>query len=239
MSTKRVSKRVGAVVKTITSAAKPARKPRATAAKTSGPRRVRTDDSETRERLLDAAEQLMREEGYAAVTTRRIGAQAGVHPQLVHYYFSGIDDLFLALWRRFTGHYLARQAQAFVSPNPIRTVWEHDVDHQGASLTAELMALARHRKTLGDQIASDVEKFRVMQASALGQAMQANGLKEIFGTPEALALCMVGLARILVVEESLGISSGHADARAAMARWLDQLDVAARPQSGAKRDAPT
>jgi AcrR family transcriptional regulator len=199
------------------------------APKTSAPRRTRTDDSETRNRLLNAAEELMREEGYAAVTTRRLGAKAGVHPQLVHYYFSGMDDLFLELWRRFTSHYLARQAQAFLSPNPVRTVWEHDADPHDASLAAELMALARHRKALGDEIASSVEKFRAMQASALSPVMDDFGLKALFGSPEVLALSMVGLARILVVEQELGITSGHAEARAAIARWLDRMEGTAKP----------
>lgn len=197
------------------------------ASKTPAPRRTRTDDSETRDRLLSAAEQLMREEGYAAITTRRLGAKAGVHPQLVHYYFSGMDNLFLELWRRFTSHYLGRQAQAFLSPNPVRTVWEHDSDPRDASLASELMALARHRKALGDEIASSVEKFRAMQASALAPVMDEFGLREVFGSPEVLALCMVGLARILAVEGELGISGGHAEARAVVARWLDHMESCA------------
>jgi AcrR family transcriptional regulator len=200
--------------------------------KAPSPRRTRIGDSETRDRLLDAAEQLMREEGYAAITTRKLGAKAGVHPQLVHYYFAGMDNLFLELWRRFTGHYLAGQAQAFLSANPVRTVWEHDTDPHDASLASELMALARHRKVLGDEIANSVEKFRSMQASALAPVMDDYGLTEVFGSPEVLALCMVGLARILVVEEELGISGGHAEARAAIARWLDRLD---RQADGAER----
>jgi AcrR family transcriptional regulator len=222
------TKRAKAVGRNVSSAPDASRASRAVA-KASAPRRVRTDDTETRARLLDAAEQLMREEGYAAVTTRRIGAKAGVHPQLVHYYFSGIDNLFLELWRRFTSHYVSRQAQAFVSTNPVRTVWEHDIDLHDASLAAELMALARHRKAVGDEIASSVERFRVMQASALAPAMDAAGLTEVFGSPEVLALCMVGLARILVVEQALGIVGGHAQAHAAVARWLDQIEARLKP----------
>ena len=54
----------------------------------------------TRAQLLDAAEQLMLEEGYAAVTSRRVGRKAGISPQLVHYYFRTMDDLFLEVFRR-------------------------------------------------------------------------------------------------------------------------------------------
>src|SRR5438445_342932 len=46
-------------------------------------RRMGAETSETRLRLLDAAEQLMLDQGYAAVTSRRIGAAAGERPALV------------------------------------------------------------------------------------------------------------------------------------------------------------
>src|ERR1700758_4678917 len=115
------TKKAGPATEEVAVRKRGARTPSGSTPKTPSPRRTRIGDSETRDRLLDAAEQLMREEGYAAITTRKLGAKAGVHPQLVHYYFSGMDNLFLELWRRFTGHYPARQAQAFLSANPVRT----------------------------------------------------------------------------------------------------------------------
>ncbi len=38
--------------------------------------------------LLDAAEQLMAEEGYAAVTSRRVAEKAALKPQLVPHCFA-------------------------------------------------------------------------------------------------------------------------------------------------------
>src|SRR5690349_20615746 len=46
-----------------------------------------------------ATAQIMLEEGYAASTSRRVAAKAGVKPALVHYYFPSMDDLFLAVLR--------------------------------------------------------------------------------------------------------------------------------------------
>ena len=63
-------------------------------------RRMGAKDSLTRTKLLDAAERLMLEEGYAAVTSRRVGRKAGISSQLVHYYFRTMDDLFLEVFRR-------------------------------------------------------------------------------------------------------------------------------------------
>ena len=63
-------------------------------------RRIGAPDAKNRGVLLDAAEQLMLEEGYAAVTSRRVAEKAGLKPQLVHYYFRTMEDLFLAVFRR-------------------------------------------------------------------------------------------------------------------------------------------
>ena len=76
------------------------------------PRRIGAEDSKTRAQLLDAAEQLLLEEGYAAVTSRRVAAKAGLKPQLVHYYFRTMDDLFLEVFRRRAEENLARFERA-------------------------------------------------------------------------------------------------------------------------------
>ena len=39
----------------------------------------------------------MLDDGYAAVSTRRVGATAGTDKALVHYYFGTMDALFIAL----------------------------------------------------------------------------------------------------------------------------------------------
>ena len=66
----------------------------------------------------------MLDEGYAAVTSRRVAARAGLKPQLVHYYFRTMDDLFVALIRRGAEQNLEHQARALASPQPLRALWE-------------------------------------------------------------------------------------------------------------------
>ena len=61
------------------------------------PTRVRREA--TREALIEATAQIMLDEGYAAATSRRVAAQAGVKSALVHYYFPSMDDLFVAVLR--------------------------------------------------------------------------------------------------------------------------------------------
>ena len=54
------------------------------------------------ETLLDAAERLLVEVGYAGITTRRLAEEAGVNHGLVHYYFGSIEKLLVRALERFT-----------------------------------------------------------------------------------------------------------------------------------------
>ena len=45
------------------------------------------------EALLDAAERLLADAGYAGVTTRRLAEEAGINHGLVHYYFGSNENL--------------------------------------------------------------------------------------------------------------------------------------------------
>ena len=52
------------------------------------------DAAATREKILDAAEELFAERGYHGVSIREIVGRAGVDLALVHYYFGPKDALF-------------------------------------------------------------------------------------------------------------------------------------------------
>ena len=79
-------------------------------------RRIGAPDAKNRGVLIDAAEKLLLEEGYAAVTSRRVAEKAGLKPQLVHYYFRTMEELFLAVFRRMAeaGEHLLAGVREFV-----------------------------------------------------------------------------------------------------------------------------
>ena len=66
---------------------------------TAAPRRVGAETSATRARIVEATNELIREEGYAAVSTRRVAGRAGLKPSLIHYYFPTTDDLLVEVSR--------------------------------------------------------------------------------------------------------------------------------------------
>jgi AcrR family transcriptional regulator len=107
-------------------------------------RRIGAPDAKNRGLLLDAAEQLMLEGGYTAVTSRRLASKAGLKPQLVHYYFRTMEELFLAVFRRRAEEGLQVQAQALASPQPLWALWRFGTDpalHRYGVATEEMPPL--------------------------------------------------------------------------------------------------
>lgn len=186
-------------------------------------RRIGLEQSKTRSLLLDATEALMREEGYAAVSSRRVASRAGLKPQLVHYYFRTMDDLFLAVFRRRTDEGLARHADALASDQPLRALWEVSRDPEGTAIIMEFSALANHRKVIAAEIQRYGERLREMQAEAIGRRLAARGVDAQLYPPEAVAILMTSLSLFLRMEDGVGISAGHAATEALVERWLAQL----------------
>src|SRR5690348_16461735 len=126
-------------------------------------------DSTTRRALIRATAQVMLEDGYAAATSRRVAAQAGVKPALVHYYFPSMDDLFVAVLQAGAEVNLSTQQEAFADESPLHALWELN-SAQGAALWMEFMALANHRKAIRSEIAGYADRFRELEEAAMAAA---------------------------------------------------------------------
>jgi AcrR family transcriptional regulator len=172
-------------------------------------RRIGAPDSKTRAQLLDGAERLLLEEGYAAVTSRRVAAKAGLKPQLVHYYFRTMDDLFLEVFRRRAEENLARIERTIAEDGSLRSLWHLNADLRGAAFTIEFAALANHRKAIRGEIARYAERFREMQIEAVRVALTRYGVADEQMPPIVALLLMTGLSQVLALEDALGVTAGH------------------------------
>ena len=195
-------------------------------------RRIGAEDSASRAALLDAAQALMTEEGYAAVTSRKVAARAGLKPQLVHYYFRTMDDLFLALLQRGAERNLERQARALASTQPLWALWELTNQSSGTALNIEFTALANHRKSIKADIAEYAATFRRRQLEALEEVLAGYGLDEERMPAVALLALMNAITQVLTMEEGLGFDLGHAELRALVEHQLTELE-------GPRASAPT
>jgi AcrR family transcriptional regulator len=84
-------------------------------------RRARGED--TRAQILDAARDVLVDQGYAATTNRGIADRAGVQPSLVHYHFGGKQQLLVAVLAEENERLLDRQRQLFAGPGSLSEKW--------------------------------------------------------------------------------------------------------------------
>jgi AcrR family transcriptional regulator len=186
-------------------------------------KRTRRDPATSRTLILDATEKLMVEEGYAAVTTREVARRIGVNSALIHYYYSTIDDLFTALHVRMTERQLSALKDIFDSSDPLSAFWQFQTNWAHSKLGVEFLALANHRPALKKKIVRTTTQARKSQAEGLKSHLTLP--KGVAGTASALGIVtlLVGIARMLVNEESIGISVGHAEARRLVAWLMKQI----------------
>ena len=191
-------------------------------------RRIGSEDSESRERLLDAAEALLQTEGHSAVTVRRIAAHAGLKRQLIHYYFRSMEELFLEVLRRAYERHFVRLAGALAAPNPVRSLWEVAFLAEAILFEIYTLPLANQFESVRSSIATFLSRSREMQVDTLRAFLDRRPASPLDPSPEAMALFIRGIAREIAVERHLGMGIGHAEAIANIDRYLTYFDQAAQ-----------
>ncbi|GAA5054510.1 AcrR family transcriptional regulator [Thermocatellispora tengchongensis] len=121
---------------------------------------VQRGGASTRERILDAAERLMRTLGLARVTTKEIARAAGCSEAALYKHFTGKEDLFVAMLKERLPNPVALLAELTRDPaaRPIEqalaeiarqaTAFYQTVMPIGCSLFAEPELLRRHREAM-------------------------------------------------------------------------------------------
>jgi len=185
-------------------------------------RTPRAATHEKRNRILDAAARIMIREGYAAVTSRRVEAEAGIK---VHYHFGTLDDLFIALVRRLGESNVHVLADALASDQPLRAWWDLASDRRGNMLLVELTAAGNHRPALRAEMANFAREVRQMQIDALGPILDEYGIdRDVF--PAALVAAMVqGFAFVMAHDRVAGFETHQDEAVAAFERIIDGLEA--------------
>jgi AcrR family transcriptional regulator len=171
-------------------------------------RRMGVESSETRARLIEAAEEIIRDEGHAALTARRLAERVGLKRQIVHYYFRTIEDLLIAVSRSREARIRDRFEKALESDDPLRTIWE--LGHDVTPTMFEFMALAIRRKAVQAEVKRSIEEFRRLEAEALLRHLKLRGI-ESTAPPVVAALLVTSLSQTLAVEAALNVSEGHTE----------------------------
>ena len=191
------------------------------------------DEPDARTALLDAAERLMLSEGYAAVTSRRVAAEADVNAGLVYYYFGPMDNLFVEVFRRSAARMLGRQAEALASDQPLWALWDLIRDQTNTALNLEFLALGNHRKVVMEEMKEFSERFRHLQFDGLSKILVKYGVDTKLWPSEAVMLFMDGISRFMLEERTYGLNLGHVQAEGVVERLIGEFE--GRRRAGRRR----
>jgi TetR/AcrR family transcriptional regulator len=180
--------------------------------------------STAEEALLDAAERLLVDVGYAGITTRRLAEEAGVNHGLVHYYFGSIENLLVRTLERFTERLVARQRELYASDLPFIDKWRtamryltsDDVTYEKVWL--ELQALAWNDLELRERLAHVNGEWRSVLLEAFEQPRREYGIDVPL---EALVSLVITFNLGIMLERLGDIETGHRE----LLEWIErQLD---------------
>jgi TetR/AcrR family transcriptional regulator, regulator of autoinduction and epiphytic fitness len=187
------------------------------------PSKATPRDTGARRRLMEATAQIMREEGYAAATSRRVAAVAGVRSALVYYYFPTMDDLFIAVLREGAEASLARMRAAVADEDPLRALWMINTDSRLTGLYTEFMALANHRKAIGAELKAYAARVRDIETAAVTVALRTHGVDLADFPPVVVSMLLAQMGRSLCNESAIGFTDGHQELREFVQRYLSRF----------------
>jgi AcrR family transcriptional regulator len=179
--------------------------------------------SQAEEALLDAAERLLVDVGYAGITTRRLADEAGVNNGLVHYYFGSNENLLVRALERFTERLIARQRELYAADMPFVEKWRtamrflvsEDVTYE--KIWLELQALAWNNADLRARLALVNAEWRAVLTEAFEEPHRELGVELPL---EALVSLVITFNLGIMVERLGGIETGHAELLDWIDRWL-------------------
>jgi AcrR family transcriptional regulator len=182
---------------------------------------VATPREQAETALLDAAERLLVEVGYAGITTRRVAAEAGVNHGLVHYYFGSMENLLVRVLERFTERLVARQRQMYAADTPFLEKWRQAMRYLDEDFASgyqkvwfELQALAWNRPDMRKRVAAQTRAWWTVLREAFEQAR----LEHDIDMPLDALVALVGtFNQGIILERLSGIDTGHQE----LLDWID------------------
>lgn len=189
------------------------------------PARVETTDA-----LLNAAEQLLVEVGYAGITTRRLAERAGVNHGLVHYYFGSMEDLLLRVVERFTDGLIERQKAMYAADIPFIDKWreamrflDEDAESGYQKIWLEMQAMGWNNDAVRERIRGVTQRWIDVVREAFEVGLAELGVDRRRFPTKAVVSLVVTFNQGIIVERLSGIDSGHRDLLRMVDRTLERL----------------
>jgi len=183
--------------------------------------------------MLDAAEQLLYEVGYARVTTRAVAEAARLNHGLVHYYFGSMDELLSQTLERFVEQLAEALEALYADPNLSfaekwrlgSQFWVEEPTSRFPKILLELLAMGWNAPSLRTRLTEVHARFRAIFERHFGQAMRDYGLDETQIPLKVIVAAVTSYQLGLIVEGLSGVEEGHEDLLAWIQGWIDDLEA--------------
>jgi AcrR family transcriptional regulator len=180
-------------------------------------RRMGVENSQTRAQLVEEAMKLALKEGVSAVTARRLAEKLGLKRQIIHYYFSTIEDLLIAVIKRNSEDFRERRIKALDSDDPLSVIWNSGSDVP--AIIFEFTAMSLRNKSIRAEFGRYMVEMRRIESVAIGRYLEHRGITPRV-SPATLATLLSALSHVLSMERRLGTVEGHNELRAIVDGWL-------------------
>src|SRR5215210_8825460 len=187
----------------------------------------------TRTQILNAARELLREDGFAGATTRAVAERADVRLSLVHYHFGGKGPLLAALLEEENARLLARQRALYESNEPLADKWRTACGYLRADLGSgyvrilwELWAAGLADEELAHRWRDSMAGWRDLLTRVVAEWAAVTRV-ELPMSPRAVATLVANAFQGAEVELLAGVSEDeapHFEALEVVARLIEGID---------------
>jgi len=186
-----------------------------------------TARSAAEEALLDAAERVLVDAGYAGITTRRLAEEAGVNHGLVHYYFGSNESLLVRALERFTERLIERQRELYAADMPFVEKWRTAMrylvaeDSTYEKVWLELQAMAWNDAGLRERLVRVNGEWRAVLTEAFREPHRELGIDMPL---EALVALVITFNEGIIFERLSGVETGQAALLDWIEGWLEDKE---------------
>jgi AcrR family transcriptional regulator len=183
--------------------------------------------------LMDAAEDLLYEVGYAGVTTRAVAEAAGVNHGLVHYYFGSMEELLSQTLERFVEQLAVALETLYEDPSLTfaekwrlgSQFWVDEPTSRFPKILLELLAMGWNMPALRTRLTEVHARFRAIFEQHFGQALRDYDLDESQFPLKVIVAAVTSFQLGLIVEGLSSVEEGHQELLDWIQQWIDALEA--------------
>ncbi|MHB8507443.1 MAG: TetR/AcrR family transcriptional regulator [Candidatus Dormibacteria bacterium] len=155
--------------------------------------------ADPRSRLMDAALETLKTEGYAGATARAIARTGGLNQALVFYHFGSVRDLLLAALDRTSAERLERYRTELADVRTLselvdrmRELYQDDAGSHHITAVQQLVSGSSTNPDLGPEIVARLAPWAAFATEIVDRFLKGTAF-EAFLAPEAVAFAAIAL----------------------------------------------